>query len=124
MAKAYKRLRRERTERRVKNQRFIEPSKRPLTGKRKKSLIRTLFSNDQQGLRFADAATRNAARGQVQQMRQYRSLDKHDRPKGDALMQRQDQDAVEDTEKAGNLAPQWGRGIAQAVCEHQWSMVK
>jgi hypothetical protein len=46
MAKAYKRLRRERTERRVKNQRFIEPSKRPLTGKRKKSLIRSLFSKD------------------------------------------------------------------------------
>jgi hypothetical protein len=29
MAKAYKRLRRERTERRLKNQSFMEPSKRP-----------------------------------------------------------------------------------------------
>jgi hypothetical protein len=38
MAKAYKRLRRERTERRLKNQSFMEPSKRPLSGKRKKSL--------------------------------------------------------------------------------------
>ncbi len=46
MAKAYKRLRRERTERRLKNQSFIEPSKRPLTGKRKKSFIRSLFSRD------------------------------------------------------------------------------
>jgi hypothetical protein len=36
-AKAYKRLRRQRTERRLKNQSFMEPSKRPLTGKRKKS---------------------------------------------------------------------------------------
>jgi len=44
MAKAYKRLRRRRTERRVKNQSFMEPSKRPLTGKRKKSFIRSLFS--------------------------------------------------------------------------------
>jgi hypothetical protein len=44
MAKAYKRLRRERTERRLKNQSFMEPSKRPLTGKRKKSFIRSLFS--------------------------------------------------------------------------------
>jgi hypothetical protein len=33
MAKAYRRLRRERTQRRVKNQRFMEPSKRPLQGK-------------------------------------------------------------------------------------------
>jgi hypothetical protein len=46
MAKAYKRLRRERTERRVKNQSFMEPSKRPLTGKQKKSFIRSLFSRD------------------------------------------------------------------------------
>jgi hypothetical protein len=46
MAKAYKRLRRERTERRLKNQSFLEPSKRPLTGKRKKSFIRSLFSKD------------------------------------------------------------------------------
>jgi hypothetical protein len=46
MAKAYKRLRRERTERRLKNQSFMEPSKRPLTGKRKKSFIRSLFSKD------------------------------------------------------------------------------
>jgi hypothetical protein len=45
MAKAYKRLRRERTERRLKNQSFMEPSKRPLSGKRKKSFIRSLFSN-------------------------------------------------------------------------------
>jgi hypothetical protein len=35
MAKAYKHLRRQRTERRLKNQSFMEPSKRPLTGKRK-----------------------------------------------------------------------------------------
>ena len=34
MAKAYRRLRRQRTQRRVKNQRFMEPSKRPLQGKR------------------------------------------------------------------------------------------
>jgi hypothetical protein len=46
MAKAYKRLRRQRTERRLKNQSFMEPSKRPLTGKRKKSFIRSLFSKD------------------------------------------------------------------------------
>ena len=46
MAKAYKRLRRERTERRLKNQSFMEPSKRPLTGKQKKSFIRSLFSRD------------------------------------------------------------------------------
>jgi hypothetical protein len=38
MAKAYKRLRGERTERRLKNQSFMEPSKSPLSGKRKKSL--------------------------------------------------------------------------------------
>jgi hypothetical protein len=44
MAKAYKRLRRQRTERRLENQRFMEPSKRPLMGKRKKSFIRSLFS--------------------------------------------------------------------------------
>jgi hypothetical protein len=43
MAKAYKHLRRQRTERRLKNQSFMEPSKRPLTGKRKKSFIRSLF---------------------------------------------------------------------------------
>jgi hypothetical protein len=46
MAKAYKRLRRQRAERRLKNQSFIEPSKRPLTGKQKKSFIRSLFSRD------------------------------------------------------------------------------
>jgi hypothetical protein len=46
MAKAYKRQRRQRTERRLKNQSFMEPSKRPLTGKRKKSFIRSLFSKD------------------------------------------------------------------------------
>jgi hypothetical protein len=46
MAKAYKRLRRQRTERRLKNQSFMEPSKRPATGKRKKSFIRSLFSRD------------------------------------------------------------------------------
>jgi hypothetical protein len=44
MAKAYKRLRRQRTERRLKNQSFMEPSTRPLTGKRKKSIIRSLFA--------------------------------------------------------------------------------
>jgi hypothetical protein len=44
MAKAYKRLRRQRTERRLENQRFMEPSKRPLMGKRKKSFIRSVFS--------------------------------------------------------------------------------
>jgi hypothetical protein len=44
MAKAYKRLRRERTERRLKNQSFMEASKRALTGKRKKSFIRSLLS--------------------------------------------------------------------------------
>jgi hypothetical protein len=44
MAKAYKRLRRERTERRLKNQSFMEPLQRPLSGKRKKSFIRALFS--------------------------------------------------------------------------------
>ena len=32
MAKAYKHLRRQRTERRLKNQSFMEPSKRPLAG--------------------------------------------------------------------------------------------
>jgi hypothetical protein len=46
MAKAYKHLRRQRTERRLKNQSFMEPSKRPLTGQRKKSFIRSLFSKD------------------------------------------------------------------------------
>jgi len=45
MAKAYKRLRRERTQRRVKNQRFMEPSKRPFQGKRKKEFIRSLFAS-------------------------------------------------------------------------------
>jgi hypothetical protein len=45
MAKAYKRLRRERTQRRIKNQRFVEVSKRPLQGKRKKSFIRSLFAS-------------------------------------------------------------------------------
>jgi hypothetical protein len=39
-------LRRQRTERRLKNQSFMEPSKRPLTGKRKKTFIRSLFSKD------------------------------------------------------------------------------
>ena len=34
MAKAYKRLRRQRTQRRLKNQSFMEPSKRPLQGRR------------------------------------------------------------------------------------------
>jgi hypothetical protein len=43
MAKAYKRLRRQRTERRLENQRFMEPSKRPLMGKRKNRLS-DLFS--------------------------------------------------------------------------------
>ena len=42
MAKAYKRLRRQRTQRQLKNQRFMEPSKRPLNGRRKKSFIRSL----------------------------------------------------------------------------------
>ena len=46
MAKAYKHLRRQRTERRLKNQSFMEPSKRPLTGQRKKSFIRSLFSKE------------------------------------------------------------------------------
>jgi hypothetical protein len=45
MAKAYKRLRRERTQRRIKNQGFMEPSKRPLQGKRKKEFIRSLFAS-------------------------------------------------------------------------------
>jgi hypothetical protein len=40
MAKAYKRLRRQRTQRRLKNQSFMESSKRPLQGRRKKSFIR------------------------------------------------------------------------------------
>ena len=39
-------------------------------------------------------------------------------------MQRQDQDAVENTKKAGNLAAQWRRGIAQAVGEHQGGLIK
>jgi hypothetical protein len=46
MAKAYKRLRRERTQRRVKNQRFMEPSKRPIQGKQKKSFILSLFARN------------------------------------------------------------------------------
>jgi hypothetical protein len=58
MAKAYKRLRRQRTERRVKNQRFVEPSKRPLTGKRKKSFIRSLFSKDASEPRSAPTSTK------------------------------------------------------------------
>lgn len=45
MAKAYRRLRRQRTQRRVKNQRFMEPSKRPLQGKRRKSFIRSLLAS-------------------------------------------------------------------------------
>jgi hypothetical protein len=45
MAKAYKRLRRQRTERRLKNQSFMEPSKRPLQGRRKKSFIRSLLAS-------------------------------------------------------------------------------
>jgi hypothetical protein len=44
MAKAYKRLRRQRTQRRLKNQSFMEPSKRPLQGRRKKSFIRSLLA--------------------------------------------------------------------------------
>jgi hypothetical protein len=48
VAKAYKRLRRERTQRRLKNQSFMEPSKRPLQGERKKSFIRSLLSSPQQ----------------------------------------------------------------------------
>jgi hypothetical protein len=55
---------------------------------------------------------------------QHCCLNEYDWPKGDALMQRQDQDAVENTKKAGNLAAQWGRGIAQAVGEHQWGLIK
>jgi hypothetical protein len=35
MAKAYKRLRRQRTQRRLKNQSFMESSKRPLQGEEK-----------------------------------------------------------------------------------------
>jgi hypothetical protein len=46
MAKAYKHLRRRRTERRLKNQSFMEQSKRPLMGKQKKSFIRSLFSKE------------------------------------------------------------------------------
>jgi hypothetical protein len=46
MAKAYKRLRRQRTQRHLKNQRFMEPSTRPLTGRQKKSFIRSLLSKD------------------------------------------------------------------------------
>jgi hypothetical protein len=46
MARAYKRLRRQRTERRLKNQSFMEPSKRPLTGRRKKSFIRSLLASN------------------------------------------------------------------------------
>ena len=38
-------------------------------------------------------------------------------------MQRQDQDAVENTKKARNLAAQRGRGIAQAVGEHQGGLL-
>jgi hypothetical protein len=45
MAKAYKRLRRLRTQRRHKNQSFMEPSKRPLQGKRKKSFICSLLAS-------------------------------------------------------------------------------
>jgi len=45
MAKAYKRLRWQRTQRRVKNQRFMEPTKRPLRGLRKKSFIRSLLAS-------------------------------------------------------------------------------
>jgi hypothetical protein len=45
MTKAYKHQRRQRTQRRLKNQSFMEPSKRPLTGKRKKSFIRSLLAS-------------------------------------------------------------------------------
>ena len=45
MAKAYKRLRRQRTQRRLKNQSFMEPSKRPLQGRRKKSFVRSLLAS-------------------------------------------------------------------------------
>jgi hypothetical protein len=61
MAKAYKRLRRQRTERRVKNQSFMGPSKRPLTGKRKKSFIRSLFSK----ARSAPTSTKPAQEGKL-----------------------------------------------------------
>jgi hypothetical protein len=46
MAKSYKRLRWQRTQRRLKNQSFMDSSKRPLTGKGKKSYIRSLLSKD------------------------------------------------------------------------------
>jgi hypothetical protein len=45
MAKAYKHQRRQRTQRRLKNQSFMEPSKRPLKGRRKKSFIRSLLAS-------------------------------------------------------------------------------
>jgi hypothetical protein len=44
MAKAYKRIRWQRTQRRLKNQSFMEASKRPLHGRRKKSFIRSLLA--------------------------------------------------------------------------------
>jgi hypothetical protein len=53
MAKAYKRLRWQRTQRRLKNQSFMDSSKRPLTGKAKKSFIRSLLSKDARECRRA-----------------------------------------------------------------------
>lgn len=44
MAKAYRRLRRERTDRRLQNQSFMEASKRPLKGKRKKAFVQSMFA--------------------------------------------------------------------------------
>jgi hypothetical protein len=65
------------------------------------------------------------SRGRVQQMRQHRSLDKHDRPKGDALMQRQDQDAVREkilkrpgtsTARSPMAPTLWNSGRQRAKC--------
>jgi hypothetical protein len=57
MAKAYKRLRRQRTERRLENQRFMEPSKRPLMGKRKKSFYPISFQQGCKRTSFWEALT-------------------------------------------------------------------
>jgi hypothetical protein len=64
MAKAYERLRRERTERRLKNQSFMEPSKRPLQGKRKKEFIRSLFArSDDKGHPLSPSASASPING-------------------------------------------------------------
>ena len=57
-------------------------------------------------------------------MRDDGALHEHHRPEGNALMQRQDENAVEDAEEAWNLALERCRGVVDCIGEDERSSVE